>query len=161
MFPCQPWRLVARAGRDLFALWNGGKNYVAFATIQCPFAIKQHDFAESRRRTVPLPGKRQLLKRLREILNKMNRYAQTVEHLERSDGDSGRRRALAARLDTALKRAGVSSARVAKWVDVSESDVFWRRGITVPPMLAFRRIAASLNVEMHWLCTGHTLASAG
>ncbi|MEM5290529.1 helix-turn-helix domain-containing protein [Paraburkholderia sabiae] len=92
----------------------------------------------------------------------MNRYAQTVEHLERSKGDSGLRRALAARLDTTLKRAGVSSARVARWLDVSESDVsFWRRGITVPPMLAFKRIAASLNVDMHWLCTGHTFAFAG
>ncbi|HKR46773.1 MAG TPA: helix-turn-helix transcriptional regulator [Paraburkholderia sp.] len=84
----------------------------------------------------------------------MNRSALAAEHLERSGEDSGLRRALAARLDMALKRAGVSSARLAKWVSVSESDVlFWRRGITVPPMEAFKRIAASLNLDFHWLCT--------
>jgi hypothetical protein len=38
----------------------------------------------------------------------MNQRAQTIEHLQRSDEDSSLRRALAARLDTALKRAGIS-----------------------------------------------------
>ncbi len=38
----------------------------------------------------------------------MNQSAQTIEHLQRSDEDSSLRRALAARLDTALKRAGIS-----------------------------------------------------
>ena len=77
----------------------------------------------------------------------MNRYAQTVEHLDRSGEDSSLRRALAARLDTALKRAGISSARIAKRFDVSESDVqFWRGGITVPPLNVFTRIAALLNL---------------
>ncbi|WP_206996776.1 helix-turn-helix domain-containing protein [Trinickia mobilis] len=87
----------------------------------------------------------------------MNRRAQTIEHLERSGKDSGLRRALAARLDTALKRAGVSSARAAKWLNVSESDVqFWRQGITVPPLNVFTRIAAFLNLDVYWLCTGQT-----
>jgi hypothetical protein len=85
----------------------------------------------------------------------MNRHAQTIEHLERSGEDSSLRRALAARLDTALKRAGVSSARIAKRFDVNERDVqFWRRGITVPPLGVFARIAAFLNVDVYWLCTG-------
>jgi hypothetical protein len=92
----------------------------------------------------------------------MNRYAQTVEHLVRSGEDSRLRRALASRLDSALKRAGVSSARVARWVSVSECDVlFWRRGITVPPLHAFKSIAASLDLDVHWLCTGQTIELAG
>jgi hypothetical protein len=87
----------------------------------------------------------------------MSRRAQTIEHLERSAEDKGLRRALAARLDMALKRAGISSAQAAKWLDVSEDDVqFWRRGITVPPLSAFTHFAAVLNLDIHWLCTGQT-----
>jgi transcriptional regulator with XRE-family HTH domain len=87
----------------------------------------------------------------------MSRHAQTIEHLERSAEDNGLRRALAARLDRALKRAGISSAQAAKWLGVSEGDVqFWRRGITVPPLNYFARIAAILNLDVHWLCTGQT-----
>lgn len=92
----------------------------------------------------------------------MNRYAQTIAYLERSGEDNSLRRALAARLDTALKRASISSARVARWLGVSECDVqFWRRGITVPPINAIRRIAASLELDMDWLCTGQARGVAG
>ncbi|QCP48302.1 helix-turn-helix transcriptional regulator [Trinickia violacea] len=91
----------------------------------------------------------------------MNRRAQTIEHLERSGEDSSLRRALAARLDTAFKRAGISSARAAKWLNVSESEVqFWRQGITVSPLNVFTRIAAFLNLDVYWLCTGHTPGAA-
>jgi hypothetical protein len=87
----------------------------------------------------------------------MNQRAQTIEHLQRSDEDSSLRRALAARLDTALRRAGISSASAARRLDVSEHDVqFWRRGITVPPLNAFTRIATFLNLDVYWLCTGQT-----
>jgi hypothetical protein len=90
----------------------------------------------------------------------MNRRAQTIEHLERSGEDSRLGRALAARLDTSLKRAGISSARVATWLDVSEGEVqFWRQGITVPPLTAFTRIAASLDLDVYWLCTGQASGS--
>jgi hypothetical protein len=42
-------------------------------------------------------------------------------------------------------------------LDVSEADVqFWRRGITVPPLRAFNRLAATLDVDVHWLCTGQS-----
>ena len=76
-------------------------------------------------------------------------------HLERSASDNAIRRALAARLDRALQRAGISSAITAKWLSVSEDDVqFWRRGITVPPLHAFTRIAAMLDLGVHWLCAG-------
>ncbi|WP_207000823.1 helix-turn-helix domain-containing protein [Trinickia mobilis] len=91
----------------------------------------------------------------------MNRRAQTIEHLERSGEDSSLRRALAARLDTTLKRAGISSARAAKWLNVSESEVqFWRQGITVPPLNVFTRIAAFLSLDVYWLCTGETSGAA-
>jgi hypothetical protein len=87
----------------------------------------------------------------------MNQHAQAIEHLERSGKDSSLRRALAARLDTTLRRAGVSSARVARRFDVYEHEVqFWRRGITVPPLSVFTWIAAFLDVDVYWLCTGQT-----
>jgi transcriptional regulator with XRE-family HTH domain len=87
----------------------------------------------------------------------MNRHTQNIGYLERSAEDNRLRRALAARLDRALKRAGISSAQAAKWLGVSEGDVqFWRRGITVPPLNAFTHIAAILNLDVDWLCTGQT-----
>lgn len=85
----------------------------------------------------------------------MNRRAQAIQHLERSGEDSRRRRALAARLDTALKRAGISTSSVARLLNVGLHDVqFWRRGITVPPLNVFTRIAAFLELDAFWLCTG-------
>ncbi|HKR39392.1 MAG TPA: helix-turn-helix transcriptional regulator [Paraburkholderia sp.] len=87
----------------------------------------------------------------------MNRRAQAIEHLERSGEDSRRRRALAARLDTALKRAGISTARLARRLNVGLHDVqLWRRGITVPPVNVFPKIAVFLDVDAFWLCTGRT-----
>jgi ribosome-binding protein aMBF1 (putative translation factor) len=51
----------------------------------------------------------------------------------------------------------MSSAKAAKRLSVSENDVqYWRRGITVPPLHAFTRMAAILEVDVHWLCTGQT-----
>lgn len=85
----------------------------------------------------------------------MGRHSQTIGHLERSHEDNALRRAIAARLDRAMQKANVSSAKVADWLDVTEHDVhFWRRGITVPPLHAFNRIARQLDIDVHWLCTG-------
>jgi hypothetical protein len=90
----------------------------------------------------------------------MGRLSQTIGHLERSQEDNALRRAIAARLDRALQKAGISSAKAASWLGVSEHDVqYWRRGITVPPLAAFNRIAAALNLDVHWLCTGQSLAA--
>ena len=86
----------------------------------------------------------------------MNRRTTNIGHLERSIGDDRLRRALAARLDRTFKRAGISSARAARWLGVSEDEVqYWRHGITVPPLNACMRLAAVLNLDVHWLCTGH------
>jgi hypothetical protein len=86
----------------------------------------------------------------------MNRYANTIGHLERSAENDRLRRAVAARLDRALKRGNISSARAAKWLEVNEYDVqYWRGGITVPPLNACTRLATLLNLDVHWLCTGH------
>jgi DNA-binding XRE family transcriptional regulator len=85
----------------------------------------------------------------------MSRHTENIGHLERSVGDNRHRRALAARLDRAFIRAGVSSAQAAKWLGVTEDDVqYWRRGITVPPLNACTRLAAVLNLDVDWLCTG-------
>jgi hypothetical protein len=85
----------------------------------------------------------------------MNRYTNTIGHLERSTENDRLRRAVAARLDRALKRGNVSSARAAKWLEVNEYDVqYWRGGITVPPLNACMRLATLLNLDVHWLCTG-------
>jgi DNA-binding transcriptional regulator YiaG len=90
----------------------------------------------------------------------MNRDILTIKHLECSADHSSLRRALAARLDRALKRAGVSSAKAAKWLGVSEDEVqFWRRGITVPELHYFVRLANFLQLDVHWLCTGQTQAA--
>ncbi|SAL66018.1 hypothetical protein AWB71_03905 [Caballeronia peredens] len=91
----------------------------------------------------------------------MGRHSQTLGHLERSHDDNALRRAIAARLDRALQKANVSSAKAAGWLDVSEHDVqFWRRGITVPPLAAFNRIAKALDLDVHWLCTGQAQHAA-
>ena len=87
----------------------------------------------------------------------MNRHTTNIGHLERSIENDRLRRALAARLDRAFKRAGISSARAARWLGVSGYEVqYWRDGITVPPLNACMRLAAVLNLDVHWLCTGQT-----
>jgi predicted transcriptional regulator len=84
----------------------------------------------------------------------------TNGYLERSIANDRLRRALAARLDRAFKRARISSARAARWLGVSEYDVqYWRHGITVPPLNVCIRLAAMLNLDVHWLCTGKPQAA--
>lgn len=87
----------------------------------------------------------------------MGHHSNTIGHLERSAEDHVFRRAIAARLDRALQQAGTSSAKAAKWLSVTQEEVdFWRRGIAVSPLHAFTRIAPTLEVDVHWLCTGQT-----
>jgi hypothetical protein len=90
----------------------------------------------------------------------MSPHSESLGHLERSAGNDRLRRALAARLDRALKRAGISSARAANWLGVSEYEVeYWRGGTTVPPLNACTRLATVLQLDVHWLCTGQPRAS--
>ncbi|WP_240975270.1 XRE family transcriptional regulator [Paraburkholderia aromaticivorans] len=87
----------------------------------------------------------------------MNPEILTMKHLARTAGDSSLRRPLAARLDRALERAGISSANSAKSPGVAENEVhFWRHGITVPELQYFSRLANILQLDVHWLCTGQT-----
>jgi hypothetical protein len=87
----------------------------------------------------------------------MSGRTQMFACLERCAEDSTLRRAIAARLDRALRRAGVTSARAATWLAVSAEEVqFWRRGISVPPVPAVTRLAAILGLDIHWLCTGQS-----
>jgi hypothetical protein len=87
----------------------------------------------------------------------MGRHSQAMGHLERSEEDNALRRAIAARLDRAMQKGNISSAKAADWFDVTEHDVqYWRRGITVPPLHAFTRIARAVDVDVHWLCTGQS-----
>jgi transcriptional regulator with XRE-family HTH domain len=78
-------------------------------------------------------------------------------HLERSIENDRLRRALAARLDRAFKRNGLSSECAATALGVSKYQVdYWRHGITVPPLDACMQLAAAFNLDAHWLCTGQT-----
>jgi hypothetical protein len=59
-------------------------------------------------------------------------------------------------MDLAMADMAVAT-QVAKWLGVSEVDVqYWRRGITVPPLKACKRLAAILELDVHWLCTGQS-----
>jgi hypothetical protein len=50
----------------------------------------------------------------------MNRSSESMGHLERTAGNDPLSRAVVARLDRALKRAGASSARAANWLSMSD-----------------------------------------
>ncbi|MBC8752381.1 XRE family transcriptional regulator [Paraburkholderia sp. WC7.3b] len=87
----------------------------------------------------------------------MNRATLNIDHLERTAGNDRLRRALAARLDRAFKRAGCSSARAARWLGVREYDVqYWRRGISVVPLNVCMRLATVRHLDVHRICTGQT-----
>ncbi|WP_240975375.1 XRE family transcriptional regulator [Paraburkholderia aromaticivorans] len=105
----------------------------------------------------PPKGRRQMHEKINAERrnNKMNLHETHIGHLERSIENDRLRRVLAARLDRAFKRADISSARAARWVGVTEHDVqYWRHGITVPPLNACTHLAAALNLDVQWLCTG-------
>ena len=76
----------------------------------------------------------------------MGRHTYPIGHLERSHEDNALRRAIGARLDRALNRAGMSSAKAAKRLSVSENDVlYWRRGIRFRPCTPLRVWLPSLT----------------
>jgi hypothetical protein len=83
----------------------------------------------------------------------MNRRLNLDAHLERTLKHNSSRRAFAARLDMTIKRAKVTSSRVARSLGVPERDVtLWRAGVTVPKSTDCARLSELLNVDVAWLC---------
>jgi hypothetical protein len=63
----------------------------------------------------------------------MNRRLNLEAHLQSTLNHNGSRRAFAARLDMTIKRAKVTSGRVARSLGVPEHEVtLWRAGVTAP-----------------------------
>jgi hypothetical protein len=76
-------------------------------------------------------------------------------HLRSTLEHNGSRRAFAARLDMTIKRAKVTSGRVAKSLGVPEHEVtLWRAGVTVPKSADCERLSQLLDVDVTWLCAG-------
>ena len=85
----------------------------------------------------------------------MNRRLNLDVHLQGTLKHNGARRAFAARLDMTIKRAKVTSRRVARSLGVSEHEVtLWRAGVTVPKSADCERLSDLLDVDVAWLCKG-------
>jgi hypothetical protein len=88
-------------------------------------------------------------------LHAMNRRMNFDAHLENTRKNNPSRRAFAARLDMTIKRAKVTSSRVARFLGVPEGDVtLWRAGVTVPKCTDCERLSELLDVDVAWLCAG-------
>jgi hypothetical protein len=89
----------------------------------------------------------------RGALHAMNRRLNLDAHLQSTLKHNGSRRAFAARLDMTIKRAKVTSNRVARSLGVSERDVtLWRAGVIVPKSTECERLSELLGVDVAWLC---------
>jgi len=76
-------------------------------------------------------------------------------YLQDTRKHNGARRAFAARLDMTIKRAKVTSGRVARSLGVPEHEVtLWRAGVTVPKSADCARLSELLDVDVAWLCAG-------
>jgi hypothetical protein len=88
-------------------------------------------------------------------LHPMNRRMNLDAQLENTLKNNSSRRAFAARLDMTIKRAKVTSARVARSLGVPERDVtLWRAGVIVPKSTDCERLSEVLDVDVAWLCAG-------
>jgi hypothetical protein len=88
-------------------------------------------------------------------LHAMNRRMNLDAHLESTRKNNNSRRAFAARLDMTIKRAKVTSSRVARSLGVPERDVtLWRAGVIVPKSMDCERLSELLDVDVAWLCAG-------
>ena len=86
-------------------------------------------------------------------LHAMNRRLSLDAHLESALKSNSSRRAFAARLDMTIKRAKVTSSRVARSLGVPERDVtLWRAGVIVPKSTDCERLSELLDVDVAWLC---------
>ena len=64
-------------------------------------------------------------------------------------------RAFAARLDMTIKRAKITSARLARLLAVPERDVtLWRAGVMTPRVGHCHKLSDILGVDVRWLCAG-------
>jgi hypothetical protein len=88
-------------------------------------------------------------------MHAMNRRLNLDVHLQNMLKHNGSRRTFAARLDMTIKRAKVTSRRVARSLGVPEYEVtLWRAGVTVPNGTACERLSELLDVDVAWLCAG-------
>ena len=84
-----------------------------------------------------------------------------TQHLEITNQSNRGRRAFAARLNATLKRAHLTSGRLAKALRVAENVVdYWRRGILLPSSGDCRRLCDILRLDVVWLCAGATHQAA-
>jgi hypothetical protein len=73
-------------------------------------------------------------------------------HLQRNEQSDGFRRRFAARLDMTMKRAWITSRRLASCLGVNEPQVvLWRAGITLAGGGQCRRLSQLLRVDVAWL----------
>jgi hypothetical protein len=83
----------------------------------------------------------------------MQHISRLDAHLQGNEQSDGFRRRFAARLDMTMKRARITSGRLAAFLGVKEPDVmFWRAGITLPQGAQCRRLSQFLQVDVAWLC---------
>jgi ribosome-binding protein aMBF1 (putative translation factor) len=74
-------------------------------------------------------------------------------YLEQNAQNARFLRAFAARLNTSLTKAGMSSARVAALMRVSTDDVqMWRQGVTIPSSAECQRLSELADSSVEWLC---------
>ncbi|MGF6261891.1 hypothetical protein OKW49_002819 [Paraburkholderia youngii] len=83
----------------------------------------------------------------------MNRRLNLDVHLQSTLNHNRSRRAFAARLDMTIKRAKVTSGRVARSLGVAEHEVtLWRAGVTVRNSADCARLSELLDVDVASLC---------
>lgn len=80
-------------------------------------------------------------------------------YLRGNEQSDGFRRRFAARLDMTMKRARMTSRRLASHLGVKEPEVvLWRAGITLPQGGQCRLLSQLLNVDVAWLCVAPGLS---
>jgi hypothetical protein len=81
----------------------------------------------------------------------LNTDAKFPSNLETSSA----KRAFAARLDMTIKRAKITSGRLARLLAVSEGDLtLWRAGMMAPGAEHCHKLSDILGVSVTWLCAG-------
>jgi hypothetical protein len=80
-------------------------------------------------------------------------------HLQGHEHSDGFRRRFATRLDMTMKRARITSRRLASYLGVKEPEVvLWKAGITLPQGGQCRRLSQLLQVDVAWLCVAPGLS---